>query len=94
MSQVTLQDVYDRVLLRETVVLEPVAEKDFNNLRTSLLRKFRKSKEEFQACGLPWPYSGEFIECRYKRDTFTAEFKLSLEVQRRTRSVVFTLKDV
>lgn len=94
MSQVTLQDVYDRVLLREVVVLEPISEREYDNLRTSLLRKFRKSKQEFDSCGLPWPYSGEFLECRLKRDTFTAEFKLSLETQRRTRSVVFTLKDV
>lgn len=94
MSQVTTQDVYDRVLLGETVVLENLEENQFNNLRTSLLRKFRRSKEEFTRCGLPWRYDKEFIECRFQKSMSIAEFKLSPLGQRRTRSLTFTLKDV
>lgn len=94
MSQVTLAGVYDQLLLREPVVLQEISEREFNNLRTSLLRKFRKSKEEFDACGLPWPYDGEFIECRFLKVQSTAEFKLSPEAQRRTRTLTFKLKDL
>lgn len=94
MSQVTLAGVYDQLLLREPVVLQEISEREFNNLRTSLLRKFRKSKEEFDACGLPWPYDGEFIECRFLKAQSTAEFKLSPEAQRRTRTLTFKLKDL
>jgi len=94
MSQVTTQDIYDRVLLGETVVLENLEESQFNNLRTSLLRKFRKGKEDFTRCGLPWRYEKEFIECRFQKNISTAEFKLSPLGQRRTRTLTFTLKDV
>ena len=94
MSQVTLAGVYDQLLLREPVVLQEISEREFNNLRTSLLRKFRKSKEEFDACGLPWPYDGEFIECRYQKVQSTAEFKLSPLDSRRTRSRTFKLSEI
>lgn len=94
MSQVTLAGVYDQLLLREPVILQDISERDYNNLRTSLLRKFRKSKQEFESCGLPWPYDGEFIECRFQKMQSTAEFRLSPEAQRRTRTMMFKLKDL
>lgn len=94
MSHVTLSGIYDRVLLREPVKLEGISEREYGNLRTSLLRKFRKSKQEFESCGLPWPYDGEFIECRFQKVQSTAEFKLSPEAQRRTRTAMFKLKDL
>lgn len=94
MSHVTLSGIYDRVLLREPVKLEGISEREYGNLRTSLLRKFRKSKDEFQSCGLPWPYEREFIECRFSKATSSAEFKLSPEGQRRTRSVQFKLSEI
>ncbi len=94
MSQVTLAGVYDQLLLREPVILQDISERDYNNLRTSLLRKFRKSKQEFESCGLPWPYDGEFIECRFQKAQSTAEFKLSPLDSRRTRSRTFKLSEI
>lgn len=94
MSQVTLTDIYNQLQLREPVVLQDITERDYNNLRTSLLRKFRKSKEEFESCGLPWPYDGEFIACRFQKAQSLAEFKLSPLDSRRTRSRTFKLSEI
>ena len=86
MASLTLQELYNELMFDEPVDVLVSSERDFNNLRTALLRKFRKARAEFVDCGFNWQHKDKFISCQFNKETGTAKFQLKPESMRATRS--------
>lgn len=97
MSTLTLQKLYDRLLLKETVTIEGIDEREYTNLRTSVLRKYRMSQKIFDKFGMDSPLGMEYIQCSYSKATekeaSRAVFRLANRNDRKTRPKEYSVKD-
>lgn len=85
MSELNLQDIYTEILLRKPVEVFGVSRKQYDNLRTSLLRKFRITKQSFAQYGFSSPYYEDYLQCSYNAEKFAATFQLASRDARKTQ---------
>lgn len=82
MLEGTLNKIFRRVLEGEEVAHDFFTKAEYESARTSLLRKFRKSNEEFEKCGFDGPNSGKYFKCSWNRELQQGSFKLEADNRR------------
>ena len=69
-----LQSIFNQILLGEKVEVLLADKKEFDSLRTMLIRKFKKAAEGMESIGDYNPYKGMFVSASWNKETNVATF--------------------
>lgn len=87
--------IFKKLILREAVVLAIDTRKEFDTLRVSLLRRYRKYAELAEYIGAPDPFEDEFLKCEWDKKTKFAKFKISpVELRNATHKKVYRVVEL
>ena len=92
---VDIQQLFNEVVAGQTKKLLLADQRDYEALRSSMLRKFRKYKEMLQDLGAPYAYEDKFLRCSFNKDEVSGTFSLA-DVSTRTnnRAKVYQVVDL
>lgn len=81
--EMNLSNLYDQLILRKAVMM--IMEfRDYNNLRTSLVRKHKQTIESFEKIGIPCPQASLYVASSFDRSTQRVTFELKETAKKST----------
>ena len=89
----TLQSVFNDVLSGETLTVLHNTKAEYESMRSALLRKFRRLKEDMEKLGYD-TYAGKFIQCRYDSIEVSGTYTLAADTARTNTKREYKLKEL
>lgn len=78
----SLQQIFNNVLLGQTQTVAFYSQKEYDSMRSALLRKWRDYLGLLNQLGAPNSFEGKYLKCSWKSEGAIGTFQLAEEKER------------
>ena len=90
----TLQEIFNKLLERETLVLDHFSKRDYDSTVVMVRRKFRNYCKLFSDIGAPNPYEGHYVKITWNPETCQGTYSIALTDERQNAPKSYRTADL